>query len=67
MLLWPCPLGMLLFQLLFEAASPLERGLFMPIPSAFLVDSQIYEKSPDKVKNYGIWFRYESRTGTHNA
>merc|ERR1711988_1888994 len=29
--------------------------------------SQIFEKSPTKVKNFGIWFRYESRTGTHNA
>jgi len=29
--------------------------------------SQIFEKSPEKVKNFGIWFRYESRTGTHNA
>merc|ERR1712205_179399 len=29
--------------------------------------SQIYEKSPAKVKNFDIWFRYESRTGTHNA
>merc|ERR1719502_668552 len=29
--------------------------------------SQIYEKTPEKVKNFGIWFRYESRTGTHNA
>ena len=29
--------------------------------------AQIYEKSPSKVKNFGIWFRYESRTGTHNA
>jgi large subunit ribosomal protein L18Ae len=29
--------------------------------------SQIYEKSPLRVKNFGIWFRYESRTGTHNA
>jgi len=28
---------------------------------------QIFEKSPAKVKNFGIWFRYESRTGTHNA
>merc|ERR1719164_291332 len=28
--------------------------------------SQIYEKSPERVKNFGIWFRYESRTGTHN-
>merc|ERR1711988_1770315 len=23
--------------------------------------------TPQKVKNFGIWFRYESRTGTHNA
>merc|ERR1719424_1776609 len=29
--------------------------------------SQIFEKTPEKVKNFGIWFRYESRTGTHNA
>merc|ERR1719443_1956150 len=29
--------------------------------------NQIFEKSPERVKNYGIWFRYESRTGTHNA
>lgn len=28
---------------------------------------QIYEKSPHVVKNFGIWFRYDSRTGTHNA
>ena len=34
-----------------------------PRPSA----AQIYEKSPLKVKNFGIWFRYDSRTGTHNA
>merc|ERR1712070_568840 len=29
--------------------------------------NQIFEKSPTVVKNFGIWFRYESRTGTHNA
>merc|ERR1712070_82932 len=29
--------------------------------------SQIYEKSPETVKNFGVWFRYESRTGTHNS
>merc|ERR1719502_82100 len=29
--------------------------------------SQIYEKTPQKVKNFGVWFRYESRTGSHNA
>ena len=29
--------------------------------------NQIFEKSPEKVKNFGIWFRYDSRTGTHNA
>ena len=29
--------------------------------------AQIFEKSPTVVKNFGIWFRYESRTGTHNA
>merc|ERR1712087_703140 len=29
--------------------------------------NEISEKSPTRVKNFGIWFRYESRTGTHNA
>merc|ERR1712070_1172516 len=29
--------------------------------------NQIFEKSPEQVKNFGIWFRYDSRTGTHNA
>tara|TARA_B100000459_G_scaffold136914_1_gene93769 strand:- start:28 stop:594 length:567 start_codon:yes stop_codon:yes gene_type:complete len=29
--------------------------------------NQIYEKTPTKVKNFGFWFRYDSRTGTHNA
>merc|ERR1712014_396459 len=29
--------------------------------------NQIHEKKPLRVKNFGFWFRYESRTGTHNA
>jgi ribosomal protein L20A (L18A) len=28
--------------------------------------SQISEKKPLKVKNFGIWLRYDSRSGTHN-
>ncbi len=28
---------------------------------------QIFEKHPTTVKNYGIWVRYQSRTGYHNA
>lgn len=28
--------------------------------------SQIHEKHPLKVKNFGIWIRYDSRSGTHN-
>lgn len=27
---------------------------------------QISEKHPLKVKNFGIWLRYDSRSGTHN-
>ncbi|KAE8615432.1 hypothetical protein XENTR_v10008517 [Xenopus tropicalis] len=27
---------------------------------------QVYEKTPLKVKNFGIWLRYDSRSGTHN-
>lgn len=27
---------------------------------------QVYETSPTKIKNFGIWLRYDSRSGTHN-
>lgn len=27
---------------------------------------QVYERSPIKIKNFGIWLRYDSRSGTHN-
>lgn len=30
------------------------------------LDHQIQEKRPMKVKNFGIWIRYDSRSGTHN-
>ncbi|KAJ3348496.1 60S ribosomal protein L20, partial [Kappamyces sp. JEL0680] len=26
----------------------------------------IFEKKPTQVKNFGIWIRYNSRSGTHN-
>jgi large subunit ribosomal protein L18Ae len=29
--------------------------------------NEIFEKNPTTVKNYGLWVRYESRTGVHNA
>lgn len=31
-----------------------------------LAVNEIFEKKPYTVKNYGIWLRYDSRTGTHN-
>ena len=27
---------------------------------------QVLDKSPKKIKNVGIWLRYDSRSGTHN-
>ena len=27
---------------------------------------QIFEKHPTTVKNFGVWVRYQSRTGYHN-
>lgn len=27
---------------------------------------QLHEKTPIKIKNFGIWLRYDSRSGTHN-
>ncbi|CAE7110977.1 unnamed protein product [Rhizoctonia solani] len=31
-----------------------------------LIVGQISEKSPLRIKNFGIWLRYDSRSGTHN-
>ena len=28
--------------------------------------AQIFEKKPTTIKNFGIWLRYQSRTGYHN-
>ncbi|KAK0426205.1 hypothetical protein QR680_009584 [Steinernema hermaphroditum] len=28
--------------------------------------TEVFEKNPNCVKNYGIWLRYDSRTGHHN-
>jgi large subunit ribosomal protein L18Ae len=30
-------------------------------------DCQIHERRPLKVKNFAIWLRYDSRSGTHNV
>ena len=27
---------------------------------------QVYEKKPLAIKNFGIWLRYDSRSGSHN-
>ncbi|KAL9437951.1 hypothetical protein AB3S75_023756 [Citrus x aurantiifolia] len=35
---------------------------FLPFP----FQMEIFEKNPTKIKNYGIWLRYQSRTGYHN-
>ncbi|XP_044474041.1 60S ribosomal protein L18a-like isoform X2 [Mangifera indica] len=32
-----------------------------------LAINEIFEMNPTKVKNYGIWLRYQSRTGYHNT
>merc|ERR1719216_450347 len=31
-----------------------------------LYQMRIFEKKPMKIKNFGIWLRYNSRSGTHN-
>jgi len=28
--------------------------------------NEVFEKRPLKIKNFGIWIRYDSRSGTHN-
>lgn len=28
--------------------------------------NEIFEKNPNTVKNFGVWLRYNSRSGTHN-
>nr|ABX44821.1 putative 60S ribosomal protein RPL18A [Flustra foliacea] len=34
--------------------------------SEILEITQVYEKKPTVVKNFGVWLRYDSRSGTHN-
>uniref|UniRef100_K4CTD3 60S ribosomal protein L18a n=1 Tax=Solanum lycopersicum TaxID=4081 RepID=K4CTD3_SOLLC len=34
--------------------------------SLMLAINEIFEKNPTTIKNYGIWLRYQSRTGYHN-
>jgi len=34
--------------------------------SQVLSVNEIFEKKPDTIKNFGIWLRYSSRSGTHN-
>uniref|UniRef100_A0A8B9PDW7 Large ribosomal subunit protein eL20 n=2 Tax=cellular organisms TaxID=131567 RepID=A0A8B9PDW7_APTOW len=34
--------------------------------STMKASGTVYEKSPLRVKNFGIWLRYDSRSGTHN-
>lgn len=31
-----------------------------------VICSQIFDKSPTTVKNFGVWLRYDSRSGSHN-
>merc|ERR1712238_501724 len=31
-----------------------------------LAVNELFDRAPTKVKNYGIWLRYQSRTNTHN-
>ncbi|CAK0842528.1 unnamed protein product [Prorocentrum cordatum] len=31
-----------------------------------LAVNELFDRGPTKVKNYGVWLRYESRTDTHN-
>ncbi|XP_036613660.1 60S ribosomal protein L18a-like [Trichosurus vulpecula] len=35
-------------------------------PGKIVYCGQVFEKSPLRVKNFGIWLRYDSRSGTHN-
>merc|ERR1712018_655999 len=28
--------------------------------------TEVFERKPTVIKNYGVWLRYDSRTGTHN-
>merc|ERR1712115_155909 len=31
-----------------------------------LICSEVHDKSPTVIKNFGLWIRYNSRSGTHN-
>ncbi|CUS12053.1 unnamed protein product [Tuber aestivum] len=44
----------------------LNVGLWERVTEKGYTGGQIHEKRPQKVKNFGIWIRYDSRSGTHN-
>ena len=41
-------------------------AFLLPLIMFCCMSLQIFEKNPTKIKNYGIWLRYQSRTGYHN-
>lgn len=44
----------------------LEQEIYVAAMETYMPRPQIHEKHPLKVKNFGIWIRYDSRSGTHN-
>ena len=45
----------------------LKKNVVFPlIMFSYYMSLQIFEKNPTTIKNYGIWLRYQSRTGYHN-
>ena len=43
-----------------------EKNFVLPFIMFSCMSLQIFEKNPSTIKNYGIWLRYQSRTGYHN-
>ena len=42
------------------------KNFVLPFIMFSCMSLQIFEKNPTTIKNYGIWLRYQSRTGYHN-
>eukprot|EP00438_Fugacium_kawagutii_P023192 Skav215053 [mRNA] locus=scaffold1021:239020:246877:- [translate_table: standard] len=51
---------------LHEEAAGLQLNKAKKSGGELLSVNELFDTSPTKVKNYGIWLRYDSRTNTHN-
>jgi len=62
--LWPCSRGPT--ELSLRLSGGLQRRKVKRANGEIVSIKEIFERYPEVVKNFGMWLRYDSRSGTHN-